>query len=166
LLASAKDRAENVMIADLARNDLGRVCEPGSVRVEGLCALESFATVHHLVTTVGGSLRPDRDRIDLLRALFPGGSMTGAPKVRAMEIIDELEGEERGVYSGGIGYLSLDGGMDFNIVIRTIVCDSGVAHLRVGGGIVADSDPEREHLETLDKARALLEVLGADLAGA
>jgi len=163
LLASAKDRAENVMIADLARNDLGRVCETGSVRVESLCSLESFATVHHLVTTVGGALRPDLDRIDLLRALFPGGSMTGAPKVRAMEIIDELEGEERGVYSGAIGYLSLDGGMDFNIVIRTILCASGVAHLRVGGGIVSDSDPEREHLETLDKARALLEVLEADL---
>ncbi len=164
LLESAKDRAENVMIADLVRNDLGRVCDSGSVRVEALCALESFATVHHLVTTVGGRLRPDVDRIDLLRALFPGGSMTGAPKVRAMEIIDELEGEERGVYSGGIGYLSLDGGMDFNIVIRTILCASGLAHIRVGGAIVADSDPEREHRETLDKARALLDVLDADLA--
>ena len=164
LLASAKDRAENVMIADLVRNDLGRVCDSGSVRVESLCALESFATVHHLVTTVGGRLRTDVDRVDLLRALFPGGSMTGAPKVRAMEIIDELEGEERGVYAGGIGYLSLDGGMDFNIVIRTILCASGLAHLRVGGAIVADSEPEKEHRETLDKARALLDVLDADLA--
>jgi len=164
LLSSPKDRAENVMIADLVRNDLGRVCEAGSVRAETLCALESFATVHHLVTTVGGRLRGDVDRIDLLRALFPGGSMTGAPKVRAMEIIDELEGEERGVYSGGIGYLSLDGGMDFNIVIRTILCASGLAHIRVGGAIVADSDPEKEHRETLDKARALLEVLDADLS--
>ncbi len=163
LLASAKDRAENVMIADLVRNDLGRVCETGSVSVETLCALQSFATVHHLVTTVCGRLRADTDRIELLRALFPGGSMTGAPKVRAMEIIAELEGEERGVYSGGIGYLSLDGGMDFNIVIRTLVCAGGIAHLRVGGAIVADSDPETEHRETLDKARALLEVLGADL---
>ncbi|MBI1951335.1 MAG: aminodeoxychorismate synthase component I [Acidobacteria bacterium] len=164
LSESAKDRAENVMIADLVRNDLGRVCEAGSVRVEKLCALESFATVHHLVSAVSGSLRPDADRIDLLRALFPGGSMTGAPKVRAMEVIDELEGEERGIYSGGIGYLSLDGGMDFNIVIRTAVCASGRAHVRVGGAIVADSDPEGEHRETLDKARALLEGLGADLA--
>ncbi|HEU4401204.1 MAG TPA: aminodeoxychorismate synthase component I [Candidatus Polarisedimenticolia bacterium] len=161
LARSAKDRAENVMITDLVRNDLGRVCEPGSVRVEKLCALESFTTVHHLVSTVGGRLRPDRDRADLLRALFPGGSMTGAPKVRAMQVLDELEEEERGVYSGGIGYLSFDGGLDFNIVIRTILCASGRAHLRVGGGIVADSDPEEEYRETLDKARALLEVLGA-----
>ncbi len=163
LLSSPKDRAENVMISDLVRNDLGRVCEAGSVRADSLCALESFATVHHLVTTVSGRLRPDADRIDLLRALFPAGSMTGAPKVRAMEIIDELEREERGVYSGGIGYLSLDGGMDFNIVIRTLLCIAGRAHLRVGGAIVADSDPDKEHAETLDKARALLEVLNSDL---
>ena len=164
LVTSAKDRAENVMIADLVRNDLGRVCATGSVRVEALCALESFATVHHLVTTVGGRLRTDADRIDLLRAVFPAGSMTGAPKVRAMEIIDELEGEERGLYSGGIGYLSLHGGMDFNIVIRTLLCAGGRAHVRVGGAIVADSDPEKEHRETLDKARALLDVLNAELA--
>jgi para-aminobenzoate synthetase component 1 len=163
LVESPKDRAENVMIADLVRNDLGRVCEAASVRVENLCALESFATVHHLVSTVSGTLRADRDRIDLLRALFPGGSMTGAPKVRAMEVIDELEGEERGIYSGSIGYLSLDGGMDLNIVIRTIVCAGGRAHLRVGGAIVADSDPWQEYRETIDKARALLEVLRAAL---
>jgi para-aminobenzoate synthetase component 1 len=166
LSESAKDRAENVMIADLVRNDLGRVCETGSVRVERLCALESFATVHHLVSSVSGGLRPDADRMDLLKALFPGGSMTGAPKVRAMEIIDELEGEERGIYSGGIGYLSLDGGMDFNIVIRTLVCAAGLAHLRVGGAVVADSRPEQEHRETLDKARALLDALGARLVDA
>jgi len=166
LSGSAKDRAENVMIADLVRNDLGRVCETGSVRVERLCALESFATVHHLVSSVSGNLRPDADRMDLLKALFPGGSMTGAPKVRAMEIIDELEGEERGIYSGGIGYLSLDGSMDFNIVIRTLVCASGLAHLRVGGAVVADSRPEQEHRETLDKARALLDALGARLVDA
>lgn len=163
LVESAKDRAENVMIADLVRNDLGRVCEPGSVRVESLCGLESFATVHHLVSTIAGRLRPDRDRIDLLGALFPAGSMTGAPKVRAMEVIDELEGEERGVYSGSVGYLSVDGAMDWNVVIRTIVCEDGKAHLRVGGGIVADSDPRAEYRETLDKGRALLDVLGADL---
>ncbi len=163
LLESSKERAENVMIADLVRNDLGRVSEPGSVRVASLCALESFATVHHLVSTVEGRLATGRDRIDLLRALFPGGSMTGAPKVRAMEVIDELEGEERGIYSGSIGYLSLDGGIDFNIVIRSILCCEGRAHLRVGGGIVADSDPAREFRETLDKARALLQALEAEL---
>jgi para-aminobenzoate synthetase component 1 len=165
LAASSKDRAENVMIADLVRNDLGRVCVSGGVEVETLCGVESFATVHHLVSTVTGRLRPGADRVDLLRALFPGGSMTGAPKVRAMEIIDELEGEERGIYSGSIGYLSFDGGMDFNIVIRTILCDGGTASLRVGGGIVADSDPRGEYLETLDKARALLAALGAAREG-
>ena len=132
-----------------------------ATRVRQLCALESFATVHHLVSTVSGRLRPDRDRVDLLAALFPAGSMTGAPKVRAMEVIDELEGEERGIYSGSVGYLSLDGALDFNIVIRTIVCSGGRAHLRVGGGIVADSDPREEYRETLDKAKALLDVLGA-----
>lgn len=163
LLASAKDRAENVMIADLVRNDLGRVCAPGSIRAETLCGLESFATVHHLVSTISGRMRADRDRLDLVRALFPGGSMTGAPKIRAMEVIAELEGEERGVYSGSIGYLSRDGGLDFNIVIRTIVCGAGRADLRVGGGIVADSDPQDEYQETLDKARALLDALGAGI---
>jgi len=163
LLGSAKDRAENVMIADLVRNDLGRIAVPGSVRVRHLCALESFATVHHLVSTIEGRLPAGRDRIELLRALFPGGSMTGAPKVRAMEVIDELEQEERGIYSGSIGYLSLDGRMDFNIVIRTILCAAGRAHVRVGGAIVADSDPELEFRETLDKARALLEALRAEV---
>lgn len=163
LLGSAKDRAENVMIADLVRNDLGRVCAPGSVRTLALCGLESFATVHHLVSTIDGRMRQGRDRFDLVRALFPGGSMTGAPKIRAMEVIAALEGEERGVYSGSLGYLSQDGGCDFNIVIRTIVCGDGRAHLRVGGGVVADSDPECEFKETLDKARALLEVLGAEV---
>jgi para-aminobenzoate synthetase component 1 len=162
LVASAKDRAENVMIVDLVRNDLGRVAQPGSVRMEVLCGLESFATVHHLVSTVVARLRAGRDRIDLLRALFPGGSMTGTPKIRAMEVIAALEEEERGVYSGAIGYLSRDGGIDFNIVIRTIVCAGGRAYLRVGGGIVADSDPAAEYAETIDKARALLDALGAD----
>lgn len=163
LLESPKDRAENVMIADLVRNDLGRVCAPGSVLVEGLCQLESFATVHHLVSNVTGRVLSDCDRLDVVRALFPGGSMTGAPKVRAMEVIDELEGEERGIYAGSIGYLSCDGSVDFNIVIRTLVCRDGVAHLSVGGGIVAESRPLAEYRETLDKARALLEVLRADL---
>ena len=163
LLASSKDRAENVMIADLVRSDLGRVCAPGSVRVEGLCRLESFATVHHLVSNVIGRVRPGCDRLDVVRALFPGGSMTGAPKVRAMEVIDEIEREERGIYSGSIGYLSCDGTVDFNIVIRTLVCRDGLAHLRVGGGIVAESEPLAEYRESLDKARALLDVLRADL---
>jgi para-aminobenzoate synthetase component 1 len=162
LIRSAKDRAENVMIVDLVRNDLGRVAQAGSVRVDVLCGLESFATVHHLVSSVSARLRPGRDQIDLLRALFPGGSMTGAPKIRAMEIITELEEEERGVYSGSIGYLSRDGRLDFNIVIRTIVCAGGRADLRVGGGIVADSDPAAEYAETIDKARALLAALGAE----
>jgi para-aminobenzoate synthetase component 1 len=164
LRRSAKDRAENVMIADLVRNDLGRVAVPGSVRVETLCGLESFATVHHLVTTVEARLQADADRIDLLRALFPGGSMTGAPKVRAMQVIAALEREERGPYSGAIGYLSRGGGLDLNIVIRTLLCCRGEAGFRVGGGIVADSDPETEWLETLAKGRALLDVLGARLA--
>jgi para-aminobenzoate synthetase component 1 len=163
LTRSPKDRAENVMIADLVRNDLGRVCAPGTIRAETLCGLETFATVHHLVYTITGRLRPDKDRIDLLRALFPGGSMTGAPKIRAMEVIADLEGEERGIYSGSIGYLSRDGAVDFNIVIRTIVCAGRRADLRVGGGIVADSDPADEYRETLDKARALLDALGAGL---
>jgi len=163
LSSSPKERAENVMITDLVRNDLGRVAVPGSVRVVDLCALESFATVHHLVSTIEGRLLPGRDRIDLLKALFPGGSMTGAPKVRAMEVIDDLEAEERGIYAGSIGYLSLDGRLDLNIVIRTLVCSGGRAHLRVGGAIVADSDPDREFRETLDKARALLQVLRAEL---
>jgi para-aminobenzoate synthetase component 1 len=164
LRKSAKDRAENVMIADLVRNDLGRVAVPGSVRVETLCGLESFATVHHLVTTVEARLAAHADRIDLLRALFPGGSMTGAPKIRAMQVIAALEREERGPYSGGIGYLSRGGGLDLNIVIRTLLCGRGEADFRVGGGIVADSDPETEWLETLAKGRALLDVLGARLA--
>jgi para-aminobenzoate synthetase component I len=163
LLESAKDRAENVMIADLVRSDLGRVCSAGSVKVLELCALESFATVHHLVSTIEGRIREGRDRIDLLRALFPAGSMTGAPKVRAMEIIDELEDEERGLYSGALGYLSFDGRSEFNILIRTLFCQAGEAHVRVGGGVVADSVPELEFKETLDKARALLQALGARL---
>ena len=159
LASGAKERAENVMIVDLARNDLGRVCVPGSVATEDLCRVETLPTVHHLVSTVSGTLRADSDRIDLVQALFPGGSMTGAPKLRAMEIIDEVEGEERGIYSGSIGYFSFDGDLDLNIVIRTILLAGRTAALQVGGAVMAESDPEAEYQETLDKARPLLELL-------
>ena len=159
LAASEKDRAELAMIVDLERNDLGRVCEYGSVRVERGRAVESFASVHHLVATVTGTLRPDADRIDLLRAAFPGGSITGAPKVRAMEIIDELEQHVRGPYTGAIGYLGFDGRVDLNVAIRTLVHRDGWCGFQVGGGIVADSEPEAEYQETLDKARALVAAL-------
>jgi para-aminobenzoate synthetase component 1 len=156
---SDKDRAENVMIVDLLRNDLSRVCRAGTVRVPELFALEQHPTVHHLVSTVVGELEPDATAIDLVRAAFPGGSITGAPKVRAMEIIAELEPTRRGVYCGSIVYLSRTGAMDSSIVIRTYVRRGGRIYFQAGGGIVADSDPEQEYRETLDKARALIEVL-------
>ena len=159
LLASAKDRAEHMMIVDLERNDLGRVCETGSVHVPELCVPDKHPSVWHLVSTATGSLREDCDRIDLLRATFPGGSITGAPKIRAMEIIDEIEPVERGVYTGAIGYLGFDGSMDMNIAIRTMVAKDGRAHVFVGGGIVADSDPGAEYAETMDKAKALFHAL-------
>jgi para-aminobenzoate synthetase component 1 len=156
---SAKDRAENVMIVDLLRNDLGRVCDFGSIRVESLCRLESYQTVHHLVSEVRGQLRQGLDAVDLLRATLPGGSVTGAPKIRAMEIIAELEGVARGPYCGGLGFLGFDGTMDMNILIRTLVLGKGWAHFQVGGGIVADSDPEREYEETWHKAEGMLRAL-------
>jgi para-aminobenzoate synthetase component 1 len=159
LAASAKDRAETLMIVDLLRNDLGKVCVTGSVEVPGLFEVESFANVHHLVSTVTGRLAPGRDGIDLLRATFPGGSITGAPKRRAMAIIDELEPHRRGVYCGAIGYLGFDGAMDTSIAIRTLVSRGDEVSFGVGGGIVADSVAEAEYQECLDKAAPLLRLL-------
>ncbi|MGH7225179.1 MAG: anthranilate synthase component I family protein, partial [Gemmataceae bacterium] len=159
LLHSAKDRAENVMIIDLLRNDLGRVCAYGSVQVPAVCRLESYRTVHHLVSEVVGRLRPELGPIDLLRAAFPGGSVTGAPKVRAMEIIAELEPTARGPYCGSLGYIGFDGSMDTNILIRTVTIGRGWMQFPVGGGIVADSTPAAEYEETLHKAEGLLRAL-------
>ena len=159
LQASAKDRAENVMIVDLLRNDLSKNCETGSVKVPRLFEVESFATVHHLVSTVTGRLRADRDALDLLRGCFPGGSITGAPKHRAMQIIEELEPQRRGVYCGAIGYIGCDGNMDLNIAIRTLVYAGGSVRFWAGGGIVADSQLDEEYQETFDKAAALLKLL-------
>lgn len=153
--ASEKDRAENAMIVDLMRNDLSRCCTDDSITVPQLCAVESFTSVHHLVSAVTGRLRPDCTATDLLRACFPGGSITGAPKVRAMEIIEELEPVRRGPYCGAIGYIGFNGAMDTSITIRTLVYDGNSVSFNVGGGIVADSDPESEYQETLDKGRAL-----------
>lgn len=160
LLNSAKDRAELTMIIDLERNDLGRVCSFGSVHVPELIVLEEYPTVFHLVSTVRGILAPGKDLVDLLKATFPGGSITGAPKIRAMEIIEELEPVKRGVYTGSIGYLGFDGTADLNIVIRTFIIKNGWAYFQVGGGIVADSDPEMEYWETIHKGRALMQALG------
>ena len=159
LTDSAKDRAENVMIVDLERNDLGRVCRYGTVKVAELAILETFPTVFHLTSTILGRLRPDKSNIDLLKAAFPGGSVTGAPKVRAMEIIDELEPTRRAAYTGSLGYLSFDGHMDLSIVIRTLLIKGDKAYFQVGGGITYDSDPEAEYMETLDKAKALIQAL-------
>jgi para-aminobenzoate synthetase component 1 len=161
LTESAKDRAENLMIVDLMRNDLSRVCTAGSVRVSELFSLERYATVHHLVSTVVGDLAPGQDALDALRLAFPGGSITGAPKLRAMEIIAECEPSRRGVYCGSIGYWSVTGALDANIAIRTAVIKNGRIYFSAGGGIVADSDPEQEYRETLDKARATIDVLAA-----
>jgi len=159
LLSSTKDRAENIMIVDLERNDLGRVCRFGSVRVSELTILETYPTVFHLTSTVEGRLRGGNNGIDLLKATFPGGSITGAPKVRAMEIIDELEPTRRSVYTGSIGYLGFNGDLDLNIVIRTCLVKGNRAYFQVGGAVVYDSDPEAEYQETLDKARALFAAL-------
>jgi para-aminobenzoate synthetase len=161
LLSSAKERAENVMIVDVSRNDLGRVCEFGSIEVERLAALETFAHVHQLVSTVSGQIAAGNDAIDCVEACFPGGSMTGAPKLRAMEILDSLEPCARGPYSGALGWFGLDGALDLSIVIRSIVLSGTTARIGAGGAITLLSDPESEYEEMLLKARALLAVLRA-----
>ena len=163
LLASTKDRAEHVMIVDLERNDLGRVGEVGSVRVKEFAALESFAHVHHLTSTVTARRRGEVGLAELLRAMLPGGSISGAPKIRALEIIDELEPTVRGVYTGAIGYFSADGRVDLSVAIRTLTVRNGIAHMHVGGAIVHDSEPEAEYVETLDKARGMARALGVVL---
>lgn len=161
LTHSEKERAELVMITDLERNDLGQVCEYGSVRVSDLCRLESFAQVHHLVSTVEGTLRPGVSAVEAVRACYPGGSITGAPKKRAREIIAELEPAPRGIYTGALGWFGADGTAVFNIAIRTLVVSAGVATFGVGAGIVADSEPEAEYDETLHKAGGLRAALAA-----
>jgi len=159
LLAAPKDNAELLMITDLERNDLGRVCEFGSVRVSELVCIETYATVQHLVSTVEGTLRNDVAHVDCVRACFPGGSITGAPKIRAMEIIDELEPRARGVYTGAIGFLGYNACTHLNIAIRTVVYQSGRLTFHAGGGIVADSEPDAEYGETFAKARGILNAI-------
>lgn len=163
LIGHPKERAEHIMLIDLERNDLGRICRPGSVEVDELMAVESYAHVHHIVSNVRGRLRPGVTPGAVLRAVFPGGSITGCPKVRCMQLIAELEGQGRGAYTGAFGWLGHDGNMDLNILIRTLVMHAGRASLRAGSGIVADSDPAAELAETRAKARGLLRAFG--LAG-
>lgn len=165
LKSSVKDRAENLMIVDLLRNDLGKSCAPGSIRVPSLFEVESFATVHHLVSTIEGQLAAGMDALHLLRGCFPGGSITGAPKLRAMQIIEELEPNRRGVYCGSIGYIGYDGAMDTNIAIRTLVYSEGKLRFWAGGGIVADSSADAEYQETFDKAAAMLRLTSEFEAG-
>lgn len=159
LQQSTKDRAENLMIVDLLRNDISRVCQAGSVKVPKLFDIESFPAVHHLVSTVEGELAADKSCTDLLRASFPGGSITGAPKIRAMEIIEELEPHQRNLYCGSIGYISANGNMDTSITIRTLICKNQQIHCWAGGGLVADSKVDSEYQETFDKVRKILPIL-------
>ncbi|MBN1913586.1 MAG: aminodeoxychorismate synthase component I [Candidatus Omnitrophica bacterium] len=161
LLESPKDKAELLMIVDLERNDLGRVCDYDSIRVRELRSLEEYRTVFQTTATVEGRLHKSKDRIDLLRACFPGGSITGCPKIRSMEIIEELEPDRRSVYTGCLGYLSFSGGMDFNILIRTILKKGEDLYFNAGGGIVADSLPDKEYEETLVKAKAMMKAISA-----
>jgi anthranilate synthase component 1 len=156
LLADPKERAEHVMLVDLGRNDIGRVCEYGSVHVSDLMTIERYSHVMHIVSHVEGRIRPGLDAYDLMRATFPAGTVSGAPKVRAMEIIEALEGQRRGLYAGAVGYFSYDGSMDTCIAIRTMVMQGDRVYVQAGGGIVADSDPAAEYQETVNKASALL----------
>ncbi len=164
LLLSEKERAEHLMLVDLERNDLGRVSEYGSVRVDEWMTVECYSHVQHIVSNVVGRLKPNHDAFDLLRAMFPGGTITGCPKIRCMEIIHELEKERRGFYTGSLGYIGFDGDMDLNILIRTLVLSAGKGSFRVGAGIVADSKEKAEYQETLDKAAALFEALRGDMS--
>lgn len=166
LLLNPKERAEHVMLVDLERNDLGRVCRYGTVHVDELMVLERYSHVNHIVSNVVGELLPDKDAIDLLAAMFPGGTITGCPKIRCMEIIDELEPVARHAYTGAIGYMNDDGRMDTNIVIRTLMIANGRAYIPVGAGIVADSEPEHEYDETMQKAKAMLRALEQAAANA
>ncbi len=161
LAAHPKERAEHIMLIDLERNDLGRVCEAGTVRVDELMSIESYQHVHHIVSNVSGVLRADVTPVDAIRAVFPGGTITGCPKFRCMQIIAELEGEGRGAYTGSLGYLTRDGRLDLNILIRTMSLQGSNLSFRAGAGIVADSDPLRELEETRAKARGLLAALDA-----
>ncbi len=160
LLHSEKDKAENIMIVDLLRNDLGKICNPGTIRVSQLATLESFPNVHHLVSTITGQLREDQHAIDLWRHCFPGGSITGAPKQRAMQIIESIEPHHRSVYCGSVGYIDIDGDMDCNITIRTLICDRNHIYCYAGGAIVDDSECESEYEETKIKVAKLLTTLG------
>jgi anthranilate synthase component 1 len=159
LKGDEKERAEHIMLVDLGRNDIGRVCEYGSVSVTELLEIEKYSHVMHLVSNVVGKLKRDKDAFDVLRATFPAGTVSGAPKVRAMEIIDELEPTRRGIYAGAIGYVSFTGNLDTCIAIRTIVVKNNTAFIQAGAGIVADSIPEREYRETLHKAQALFQAM-------
>jgi anthranilate synthase component 1 len=163
LHAHPKERAEHVMLIDLERNDLGRICEAGTVHVDEFMAIESYAHVHHIVSNVRGKLRPEVTPGEVLAAVFPGGTITGCPKVRCMEIIAELEQVARGAYTGSLGYLNLDGSMDMNILIRSLQLRGTELTLRAGAGIVADSIPERELEETRAKARGVLRALSDGL---
>ncbi|UCD57435.1 MAG: anthranilate synthase component I family protein [Candidatus Hydrogenedentota bacterium] len=159
LILHPKERAEHIMIVDMARNDIGRVCVCGSVRPDELMVIERYSHVFHIVSNIVGTLVPDRDCFDLLAAVFPGASITGVPKIRCMEIIDELEPVRRGPYTGSLGWISYAGDMDLNIIIRTFVLKDGHAYIQVGGGVVADSEPDREYQESLSKAQALVDAL-------
>ena len=161
MLADEKERAEHVMLVDLTRNDIGRIAQYGTVRVSELMGVERYSHVMHIVSNVQGRLMPGRDALDVLRTVFPHGTVSGAPKVRAMEILDELEPTARGPYAGAVGYVGFGGALDTCIGIRTIVMKDGVAYAQAGGGIVADSDPSAEYDETINKAKGLIRAIEA-----